>query len=175
MSGGDEPAAFGRGDVAENADCEARSDCAGRGWVFGQKHLQSWLTGRGLRWRWSVFFAAAGLLMAVVGLYGVIVFLVAQRTQEIGVRMALGGTRLDILKLIVGKGMGLVALGGLVGLCVAFGVSRLLKSLLFSVGANDPISYLVVVLVLCGVALVATVIPAIGAIKVNPNVALRYE
>ena len=90
-------------------------------------------------------------------------------------RMALGGTRLDILKLIVGKGMGLVALGGLVGLCVAFGVSRLLKSLLFSVGANDPISYLVVVLVLCGVALVATVIPAIGAIKVNPNVALRYE
>jgi predicted permease len=121
------------------------------------------------------FFAAAGLLLAVVGLYGVIAFLVTQRTQEIGVRMALGATQADILRLVVAKGMGLVLIGGLAGLVAAFGVSRLVKSLLFSVSAHDPASFLAVVLVLSFVALLATLIPALAATRVNPNVALRCE
>jgi ABC-type lipoprotein release transport system permease subunit len=121
------------------------------------------------------FFAATGLLLAVVGLYGVVAFLVARRTQEIGVRMALGATRGNILQLVLGRGMGLVLLGGMVGLGAAFGVSRLLRSLLFSVSAHDPGSFVVVVLVLSAVAFVATLIPALMATKVNPNVALRCE
>jgi putative ABC transport system permease protein len=121
------------------------------------------------------FFAVAGLLLAVVGLYGVIAFLVAQRTQEIGVRMALGATQADILRLVVGKGMGLVLVGGLAGLAAALGVSRLVKSLLFSVSAYDPLSFLAVALVLIAVALLATLIPALAATRVNPNVALRCE
>jgi ABC-type lipoprotein release transport system permease subunit len=121
------------------------------------------------------FFAVAGLLLAVVGLYGVIAFLVAQRTQEIGVRMALGATRADILRLVVGKGMGLVLAGGLAGLAAALGVSRLVKSLLFSVSAHDPASFLAVALVLISVALLATLIPALAATRVDPNVALRCE
>jgi predicted lysophospholipase L1 biosynthesis ABC-type transport system permease subunit len=121
------------------------------------------------------FFAVAGLLLAVVGLYGVIAFLVAQRTQEIGVRMALGATQADILRLVVAKGMGLVLAGGLIGLIVALGMSRLVKSLLFSVSAYDPMSFLTVALVLIAVALLATLIPALAATRVNPNVALRCE
>jgi predicted permease len=121
------------------------------------------------------FFAASGLVLAVVGLYGVIAFLVAQRTQEIGVRMALGATQADILRLVVAKGMGLVLIGGLAGLVAAFGVSRLVKSLLFSVSAHDPVSFFAVVLVLSFVALLATLIPALAATRVNPNVALRCE
>ncbi|WP_251106523.1 ABC transporter permease [Alloacidobacterium dinghuense] len=121
------------------------------------------------------FFAAAGLLLAVVGLYGVVAFLVAQRTQEIGVRMALGATRANILQLVLAKGMGLVLAGGFVGLGVAFVVSRLLRSLLFEVSAHDPASFLTVVVVLSAVALAATLIPALAATKVNPNVALRCE
>jgi predicted permease len=121
------------------------------------------------------FFAATGLVLAVVGLYGVIAFLVTQRTQEIGVRMALGATQADILRLVVAKGMGLVLIGGLAGLVAAFGVSRLVKSLLFSVSAHDPASFLAVVLVLSFVALLATLIPALAATRVNPNVALQCE
>ena len=121
------------------------------------------------------FFAVAGLLLAVVGLYGVIAFLVAQRTQEIGVRMALGATQADILRLVVAKGMGLVLAGGLIGLIAALGMSRLVKSLLFSVSAYDPVSFLAVALVLIVVALLATLIPALAATRVDPNVALRCE
>ena len=121
------------------------------------------------------FFAASGLLLAIVGLYGVIAFLVAQRTREIGVRMAMGATRGDILRLVVAKGMGIVLLGGVTGLALALAVSRLLKSLLFQVSAYDPVSFLIVVLVLSAVALVATLIPAFSATKVDPNAALRCE
>jgi predicted permease len=121
------------------------------------------------------FFAAAGLLLAVVGLYGVVAFLVAQRTQEIGVRMAMGATRAHILRLILVNGMGLVLTGGLVGLIAALAVSRLLRSLLFSVSAYDPVSYLVVALALSAVASLATLVPALSAMRVDPNVALRCE
>ncbi len=121
------------------------------------------------------FFAFCGLVMAVIGLYGVIAFVAAQRTQEIGVRMALGATRLDILRLIAGEGMRLIVLGGVLGGGAALATAQLLKSLLFNVGPRDPASYAAVAVLLGLVALAATLIPASAATKVEPVVALRYE
>jgi predicted permease len=121
------------------------------------------------------FFAFCGLLMAVIGLYGVIAFVATQRTQEIGVRMALGATRVDILRLIAGEGVRLIVLGGVLGLSAALAGARLLKSLLFGVGPHDPATYAAVALLLALVALAATLIPARAAMKVEPVVALRYE
>src|SRR6266851_4551672 len=119
------------------------------------------------------FFAATGLLLAVIGLYGVIAFLVAQRTQEIGVRMALGAGRGDILRLVMGKSLRLVVCGVVVGLAAALAVSRVLASLLFGVGPRDPVTFVLVALLLILVALLATLIPARSASRVEPIVALR--
>ncbi len=121
------------------------------------------------------FFALCGLLMAVIGLYGAISFVATQRTQEIGVRMALGATRMDILRLIMGEGVRLIVLGGVLGLGAAVAAAQLLKSLLYNVGPRDPITYAAVALLLALVALAATLIPARAAMKVEPVVALRYE
>lgn len=121
------------------------------------------------------FFALCGLLMAVIGLYGVISFVVAQRTQEIGVRMALGATRMSILRLIAGEGARLIIVGGVLGIGAALATAQLLKSLLFNVGPRDPATFAVVALLLALVALAATLIPARAAMKVEPVVALRYE
>jgi predicted permease len=121
------------------------------------------------------FFAGCGLLMAVIGLYGVIAFVATQRTQEIGVRMALGATRLDILRLIAAEGLRLIVLGALVGLGGALASAQLLRSLLFNVGPHDPVAYCVVVVLLGCVALAATLVPARTAMRVEPVVALRYE
>jgi predicted permease len=121
------------------------------------------------------FFAACGLLMALVGLYGVIAFVAAQRTQEIGVRMALGATQFDILRLIAGEGVRLIVLGGVLGLAASVASAQLLRNMLFDVGAYDPATYLAVSLLLATVALAATLIPARSAMKVEPVVALRYE
>ena len=109
------------------------------------------------------FFACCGLLMAVIGLYGVIAFVAAQRPQEIGVRMALGATRVDILRLIVGEGARLILLGGVLGLGAALAAAQGLKSLLFNVGPHDPATYAAVALLLVLVALAATLIPARAA------------
>jgi ABC-type antimicrobial peptide transport system permease subunit len=105
----------------------------------------------------------------------VISFVATQRTQEIGVRMALGATRLDILRLIAGEGVRLIALGGVVGLGGALACAQLLKGLLFNVGPRDPATYGAVVVLLGVVALAATLIPARAAMKVEPVEALRYE
>jgi ABC-type lipoprotein release transport system permease subunit len=121
------------------------------------------------------FFAFCGLLMAVIGLYGVISFVATQRTQEIGVRMALGATRLNILRLIAGEGVRLILLGGLLGLGASLAMAHVLKSLLFNVAPRDPIAYLAVALLLGLVALAATLIPARAAMKVEPVAALRCE
>jgi putative ABC transport system permease protein len=120
-------------------------------------------------------FAIVGLVLAVVGLYGVIAFLVAQRSQEIGVRMALGATRAHILRLVVARGMFLVIIGGVAGLIAASFLSRLLSSLLFGVGPHDPVSLAGMTLVLSVVALLAMLIPAFAAMNIDPNVALRSE
>jgi putative ABC transport system permease protein len=121
------------------------------------------------------FFAFMGLTMALVGLYGVIAFIATQRTQEIGVRMALGATRANILQLIAGEGIRLIVLGGALGLIAALGAAQLLKSLLFQVGSRDPISFVAVALLLGIVALLATLIPAHSAMKTDPMAALRCE
>jgi putative ABC transport system permease protein len=121
------------------------------------------------------FFAATGLLLAVIGLYGVMAFLVAQRTQEIGVRMALGAGRSDILRLVLGRSLRLIVCGVVVGIAAAVLVSRVLASLLFGVGSRDPVTYLMVTALLIVVALAATLIPARSASRVDPIVALRCE
>lgn len=121
------------------------------------------------------FFAVVALLMAAIGLYGVVSFGVTQRTQEIGIRMALGAERRQVLTLILGGGMRLVAGGILIGFVAAFLLVRLLTSQLFEVAAFDPVTFLATALILTFVALVASFIPAVRATRVDPMVALRNE
>jgi putative ABC transport system permease protein len=121
------------------------------------------------------FFAATGLLIAVLGLYGIVSFIAIQRTQEIGVRMALGASRFNILRLILWQGGRLIVFGGLVGLGTAVTLARVLKGMLFSIGPYDPLSFMSVAFLLAGVALAATLIPARSAMNVDPMVALRHE
>jgi predicted permease len=121
------------------------------------------------------FFAASGLVLAVIGLFGVISFLVTQRTQEIGVRMALGATRANILRLVVRSGLRLIIPGAAIGLVLALVVSRALSSLLFEVGPHDPVAFACVTFLLLLVALAAAVIPAASATAVDPAVALHCD
>jgi putative ABC transport system permease protein len=113
------------------------------------------------------------LLLAIVGIYGVMSYLVVQRSQEIGVRLALGADRTQILKLVVGQGMILTLLGVVVGLVAAFALTRTMSSLLFGVTATDPITFIAVSVLMLAVAVIANFIPAIKATKVNPLIALR--
>lgn len=121
------------------------------------------------------FFAAVALAMSSLGLYGVISYSVTQRTQEIGVRMALGAQRSEVLSLIVGQGMRLVAIGALLGLGASIGFSRLLRSELFAVSPFDPLTFAATAAILIGTALLASLIPALRAAGVHPVEALRYE
>lgn len=121
------------------------------------------------------FFAFTGLAMALIGLYGLTTYIAQRRTQEIGVRMALGAGRADILRLIAWEGVRLIALGGALGIAAAIGVTQVLKNLLFSIGPHDPATFAGVALLLAIVALVATLIPARAAMQVDPVEALRCE
>jgi predicted permease len=118
---------------------------------------------------------AVALLLAAMGIYGVISYLVAQRTREMGIRLALGAQRRDLLKLVLGQGLTLTMIGVAAGLALALALTRFLSSLLFGVSANDPITFVAIALLLAGVALIASYLLARRAMKVDPITALRHE
>jgi putative ABC transport system permease protein len=120
-------------------------------------------------------FAAVALLIASIGIYGVLAYSVSQRTGEIGVRLALGATPRDVLRLIVSEGMRVVLIGIGIGLLGGLALGRTVSSLVFGIPVRDPITFTGVAVTLAGVALAACVIPAIHASRVDPIVALRYE
>jgi ABC-type antimicrobial peptide transport system permease subunit len=125
--------------------------------------------------RLSSFFALLALVLACVGLYGLLSYEVSRRTREIGSRMALGGQPGSVLKLVLRQGIALAIVGAGVGIGVALGVNRYLASMLYDVHPNDPLTIIGVAVLLALVALAACLIPARRATRVDPMVALRYE
>jgi putative ABC transport system permease protein len=120
-------------------------------------------------------FAGVALVLAAVGIYGVMSYSVAQQTREIGIRMALGAQRSDVLKMTVKQGLRLVAFGLAIGLVAAFILTRVMASLLFGISATDPLTFISISLVLLAVAILASYIPALRATRVDPMIALRAQ
>ena len=120
-------------------------------------------------------FAVLTLCLATLGIYGTVAYSVAQRTREIGIRLALGAQRENVLRLVLGQGARMVVLGLIIGLLAAAGLGRLLTSLLYGVKATDPLTLAAVVVVLGAAALLASYLPARRAMRVDPLVALREE
>jgi putative ABC transport system permease protein len=133
---------------------------------LGQRRLSMILLGA---------FSGIALLLASLGIYGVLAYSVTQRSRELGIRMALGAARARVLRLVIGQGMALAAVGILIGLLGAFLLTRLLGSQLYSVTATDPLTFVGVSVLLAAIAFVATLVPALRATRVDPVVALREE
>ncbi len=147
--------------------------------VYNVRTMEQLLTDSSASWRLSMLllgvFGAVALVLAAVGIYGVMAYAVTQRTQEIGIRMALGAQRANVLRMVVKQGMSLVLLGAGCGIAVAVLLTQLMKSLLFGVSAIDPVTFALVTMLLGAVAFAACYIPARRATQVNPIIALRYE
>jgi putative ABC transport system permease protein len=120
-------------------------------------------------------FGAAGLLMAAIGVYGVMSYSVQQRTQELGIRMALGAQASALRNMVIGQGMGLTLVGVVIGIAGAFWLTRFLASFLFGVKAWDPLAFMATPVLLSAIALIAILIPAQRATRVDPMTALRLE
>jgi putative ABC transport system permease protein len=120
-------------------------------------------------------FGAVAMVLSAAGIYGVTAYTVTQRTHELGIRIALGAQVGDVLKMILGQGMAVIGVGLVVGLAAAFALTRLLRTLLFGVGENDPLTFVAITAILVLVALIACYIPARRATKVDPLTSLRAE
>jgi ABC-type antimicrobial peptide transport system permease subunit len=130
---------------------------------------------RRLRTTLLTAYAGLALLLAAIGIYGVLADFVTQHASEIGIRLALGAQTADVMHLVLRRGMGLALVGVMLGLMTAWAVTRLMKTLLFGVGVADPMTFSVIALMLLGVALAACWIPARRAARVDPLVALRHD
>jgi ABC-type antimicrobial peptide transport system permease subunit len=133
---------------------------------LGQRRLSMILLGA---------FSAIALLLASIGIYGVLAYSVTQRSRELGIRMALGAARGRVLRLVIGQGMALAAVGILIGLAGALALTRLLGTQLYSIKPTDPATFAGVSFLLAAIAFVATLVPALRATRVDPVVALREE
>jgi putative ABC transport system permease protein len=120
-------------------------------------------------------FSSLALVLSAIGIYGVISYLTGQRTHEIGIRVALGASSADVLRMVLGEGMKLTLIGVAVGVAFALGLTRLMTQFIYGVGASDPITFTGVAVLLTGVAALACYIPARRAMRVDPMIALRYE
>jgi ABC-type antimicrobial peptide transport system permease subunit len=145
-----------------------------------EPHTYDELVSRSLADKWFAMvllgvFAGLALALSSIGIYGVISYVVGQRTHEIGIRIALGAGRKDVLKLVLGEGTKTALIGVAIGLVAAMGLTRLMASVLYGVSATDPLTFAAVTIVLTGVALTACYLPARRAMRVDPMVALRYE
>jgi predicted permease len=139
------------------------------------QRIERLVLGEAMIARLSSFFAGLALVLACIGLYGLLSYEVARRTRELGIRMALGAQQRDLLRLVVGQGILLALIGAVIGIGAAIGVTRFVASMLYGVHASDPLTFGVVSLLLFGIALLACYIPARRAMRVDPMVALRYE
>ena len=147
--------------------------------VFGVRTLNDMVAGSVAQQRFSAqlmaSFAVLAMLLAAIGIYGVLAYSIGQRTREIGIRLALGARGTEVVRMIVWQGMRLILTGAAVGIVSAFAFSRLLARLLYGVRTTDPLVFSVVTAMLIGVALLATYLPARRAIAIDPILALRSE
>ena len=139
------------------------------------EELGGWLASRRFLLLLVGLFSAVALILAAVGIYGVVAFSVARRTQEIGIRMALGAQRRDVLSLILGEGARMAVIGVAIGIAASLALTRLISTLLFGISSTDPLTFAFVALGLAAVALFASYIPARRAMRLDPHIAIRYE
>src|SRR5439155_964409 len=147
--------------------------------VANVKKMEEWLANSVAQPRYRTLllsvFSAVAMLLSVIGIYGVMSYAVTQRTREIGLRMAFGAQRWNVLSMVLGQGMKLALTGVWVGVAAALALTRVIRNLLYEITATDPLTFSCVALLLIGVALLACLVPARRAAKTDPMVALRYE